>query len=172
MTEDFQGESCICLMGMAGAGKTTLGRMLARRLDWAFLDTDHLIESYYGLPLQQVLDNHGLEEFLRIEDYLVSILAVQRTVISTGGSVVYGRRAVERLKLLGRIVMLDIDLQTFRRRVGRAENRGLAIAKGACMDDLFWERKPLYEAVADLTVSTDRNSPEKCLDLIEAWIKE
>lgn len=172
MTDGFQGESCVCLMGMAGAGKTTLGRMLAQRLDWAFLDTDHLIESYYGLPLQQVLDSHGLDEFLRIEDYLVSILAVQRTVISTGGSVIYGSRAVDRLKLLGRIVHLDITLDTFKQRVGQAKNRGLAIAEGKGMDDLFWERQPLYEAVADFTISTEENPPDKCLELIEAWIND
>lgn len=162
--------SCVSLIGMAGAGKSTLGRMLAERLDWASLDTDSLIEATYGMPLQQVLDGLGLDEFLRAEEALVSMLSVRRTVISTGGSVVYGPKAVERLKLLGPVVFLDIGLETFLKRVGGGEGRGLAIAPGKTREDLFAERQPLYRAAADHTIRTDEGTRQDCLERLYALV--
>ncbi len=163
-------QACVSLIGMAGAGKSTLGRLLAERLGWAHLDTDHLIEASYGLPLQSVLDALGLETFLRAEESLVSSLSVRRTVISTGGSVVYGPTAVERLKLLGPVVFLEVSLPTFLKRVGDGGNRGLAIAPGKSREDLFAERQPLYRAAADFTLRTDEDSHQGCLERLHAWL--
>lgn len=157
---------CITLVGMAGAGKSTLGELLAGRLDWGQLDTDRYMESYYGLPLQGIMDAYGLDDFLRIEEELVSALNLTRTVISTGGSVIYGDRAVARLKELGPVVLLDIDEATFIERVGSGENRGLAIGPGKTMGDLYNERLPLYRKAADLTVRTDRLTPKECVERI------
>lgn len=163
--------ACVSLIGMAGAGKSTLGRLLADRLGWAHLDTDNLIEASYGLPLQQVLDNLGLEQFLRAEESLVRELYVRRTVISTGGSVVYGPAAVERLKLLGPVVFLEISLPTFLKRVVRGDNRGLAIAPGKTREELFAERQPLYRAAADFTLRTDEEGRQACLERLYSWIQ-
>ena len=157
---------CITLVGMAGAGKSTLGELLARRLDWGRLDTDSYMESYYGISLQAIMDTYGLTDFLRIEEGLVAKLNLTRTIISTGGSVIYGKKAVARLKELGPVVMLDIGEDTFIERVGDAENRGLAIAPGKTMRDLYFERQPLYRAAADITVSTDTSTPEECAESI------
>lgn len=159
-------QPCITLVGMAGAGKSTLGELLAKRLDWGQLDTDRYMESYYGIPLQSIMDTYGLDEFLRIEAHLVSELNLARTIISTGGSVIYGPAAVAKLKELGPMVHLEIDEATFIKRVGDAENRGLAIAPGKTMQDLYNERQPLYRAAADITVGTDRHTPEECVDII------
>lgn len=157
---------CITLVGMAGAGKSTLGQALAEHLGWEQLDTDRLMEAYYGLSLQSIMDTFGLDEFLRIESYLVSELGLKRTVISTGGSVIYSDRAVARLKELGAIVFLDIDEATFIERVGSAEDRGLAIAPGTTMVDLYNERQPLYRKAADVTVRTDSQSVDACVNEI------
>lgn len=157
---------CITLVGMAGAGKSTLGQALAARLGWGQLDTDRHLEAYYGLPLQKIMDHFGLEEFLRIEGYLVSQLSLTRTIISTGGSVIYSAPAMERLKSLGPVALLDIDEQTFLDRVGDGGNRGLAIAPGESLRDLYARRQPLYRAVADIMVRTDRDTPEACVDSI------
>ncbi len=154
---------CITLVGMAGAGKSTLGEKLADRLEWGQLDTDRYLESYYALTLQQIMDTYGLDEFLRIEGKLVSKLSLTRTVISTGGSVIYDAAAMARLKELGSVVLLDIDEQTFVERVGDAENRGLAIGPGKTMSDLYNERQPLYRAAADIVVRTDRDTPDECV---------
>jgi len=155
---------------MAGAGKSTLGRLLAEKLGWAHLDTDRLIEAYYGLNLQDILDGLGLPAFLKAEETLVSMLGVRRVVISTGGSVVYGPAAVERLKLLGPVVFLQIGLPTFLKRVGNAGNRGLAIAPGLTKEDLFRERQPLYEAAADFTLPTDSPDRSAALERLHAWL--
>ncbi len=157
---------CVTLVGMAGAGKSTLGELLARQLEWGQLDTDRYLESYYSISLQQIMDTYGLDEFLHIEEHLVSKLNLTRTVISTGGSVIYGKAAMEQLKKLGLVVLLDIDEPTFIKRVGNGENRGLAIAPGTTMRDLYNERQPLYRAAADIVVSTDKNTPEECVKQI------
>ncbi|HWR03557.1 MAG TPA: shikimate kinase, partial [Humidesulfovibrio sp.] len=75
-------QGSVSLIGMAGAGKSTLGRLLAEKIGWAHLDTDRLIESFYGLPLQDVVDGLGLAKFLEAENRLVATLSVRRTVIS------------------------------------------------------------------------------------------
>lgn len=159
-------QPCITLVGMAAAGKSTLGKLLAHRLDWGQLDTDRYMESYYAMSLQKIMDTFGLEEFLRIEEALVSDLGLTRTVISTGGSVIYSDKAVARLKGLGKVVFLDIDESTFLERVGSGKDRGLAIAPGTTMSDLYNERQPLYRAAADIIVRTDRHTPEECVGRI------
>ena len=163
---------CVSLIGMAGAGKSTLGRLLAARLGWAHLDTDQLIEAYYGQSLQDLLDGLGLAAFLKAEETLVSMLAVRRAVISTGGSVVYGPAALERLKLLGPVVHLSVSLPTFLGRVGAAGNRGLAIAQGQTREDLYRERQPLYEAAADFTLATDTNDRMASVERLHAWLMQ
>ena len=166
----LQETGCVSLIGMAGAGKSTLGRLLAEKLGWAHLDTDRLIEAYYGLPLQDILDGLGLPPFLKVEETLVSTLGLRRAVISTGGSVVYGPAAMARLKLLGPVVFLEIDLPTFLRRVGAAESRGLAIAPGMTREGLFQERQPLYRASADFTLPTGSNDHTASLESLHAWL--
>ena len=98
---------CISLIGMAGVGKSTIGMLLARELDWAFVDSDHLIEALYGTRLQTITDELGKEAFLDVEDGVVSSLRLQRTVIATGGSVVYRERCMRRLQEMGPIIYLD-----------------------------------------------------------------
>jgi shikimate kinase len=165
-------QGCLSLIGMAGAGKSTLGRIVAERLGWAHIDTDRLLEAYYGMPLQTLLDGLGLTDFLAVENKLVSMLGVRRAVISTGGSVVYGAEAMERLRLLGPVVYLEIGLEDFLRRVTPDDNRGLAIAPGRSLADLFAERQPLYSAAADFTVRTDRHGHKESLEQLMAWLEE
>jgi shikimate kinase len=157
---------------MAGAGKSTLGRLLAEKLGWAHLDTDRLMEAYYGLNLQDLLDGLGLEAFLKAEETLVSMLGVRRAVISTGGSVVYGPAALERLKLLGPVIHLSVSLETFLVRVGDAGSRGLAVAPGQTREELYLERQPLYQAAADFTLATDNTDRMASLERLLAWLRQ
>ena len=161
----------VSLIGMAGAGKSTLGRNLAKRLDWAFVDTDSLMEAYWGQDLQDLYDAVGRETFLELESFQVRNLGLNRAVIATGGSVVYSARAVERLKLLGHVVFLHIDLDTFLNRVGPAVGRAFARPPDKSLQDIFEERQPLYRAAADLTVSTQGRGVDACVDEITAWME-
>lgn len=121
---------CIVLIGMPGAGKTTVGGELARALGWAFLDSDHLIEAVYGARLQDITDALDKETFLDAECEVIRAIKANRVVLATGGSVVYREAAMRRLAELGPIVHLDIPLAVVEERVARNPQRGLAIAPG------------------------------------------
>jgi len=163
---------CVTLIGMAGAGKSTVGLVLAARLGWGHVDTDYIIEAHYGRPLQDVFDGLGREVFLRVEERLIAGLGLKRCIVSTGGSVIYGPTAIARLKELGPVIHLYADLESVTRRVADAKGRGLAIAPGQTIADLYYERLPLYQAVAQLTVDSGATSPEACAQAIEHWLAE
>ncbi len=170
-SNEFSEDCSVILIGMAGAGKSTLSPLLAKKLGWEHMDTDAVIESYYGRPLQDIVDHLGVPEFRKTEEYIVSGLGVIRTVVSTGGSVIYGPKAMERLKGLGPVVYLRISSETCLQRVGCGENRGLAIVPGQTLESLYEERIPLYEEYADFAVDTDQCSPDECVEQICEWLK-
>ncbi|WP_029896695.1 homoserine kinase [Desulfohalovibrio reitneri] len=159
-------ETCVILIGIAGAGKSTLAPLLAHKLGWEHMDTDRLLEATHGRPLQDIMDSCGRETFLHLEEEVVANLGVKRLVVSTGGSVVYSRAAMDRLRLLGTVVFLDISLETFLKRVGPAEGRAFVCPDGYCLEDVYEERRPLYLAAADVTVRTDTETPETCANQI------
>lgn len=169
--ERISEQPCLCLIGIAGAGKSTLGTLLAQGLGWPHADTDRLLEAYYAQPLQSLYDGAGQETFMQMEEHLACTLQLSRTVISTGGSVVYSQKAVAHLKTLGPVIHLRISPETFAARVGDAAGRGLCIGDKT-REQLFDERRPLYEAAADFTVETDRHTPKQCRDMIFAWLRE
>jgi shikimate kinase len=154
----------VTLIGIAGAGKSTLGKALAGKLGWAHLDTDRLIEATWGQPLQTILDERGLAGFLTVEEAVVSTIGVKRAVISTGGSVVYSAKAVERLKSLGPVIHLRIGLDTFLTRVQDAEGRAFVRPAGLSMADVYAEREPLYLKACDFHVCTDKESLDECVE--------
>lgn len=161
---------CVTLIGMAGAGKSTIGRLVAAGLGFAHLDTDDLIAAAYGLPLQATYDLLGRKRFLAAEEELVAALDVTRTVVSTGGSVVYGPRAVARLKSLGPVIHLDADLDSVASRVAQNPQRGLCIAPGQTLAELLAEREPLYRAAADFTLDSSGLDPAACAAGILEWL--
>ena len=158
-------EQCVSLIGIAGAGKSTLGKALAQRLGWAHLDTDRLVEATLGQPLQTIMDERGLKGFLAVEEAVVAMLGVKRAVVSTGGSVVYSRAAMERLKSLGPVVHLRIELDTFLNRVKDASGRAFVRPDGHSLADVYAEREPLYLQACDFHVCTDAAGLEQCVDL-------
>ena len=157
-------ELSVSLIGIAGAGKTTLGKRLAGRLGWAHLDTDRLIEATWGQNLQTILDERGHAGFLEVEEAILSTLSVHRTVISTGGSVIYSHKAIHRLKSLGPVIHLDIAVDTFIHRVQDAADRAFVRAPGLSLADVYTERQPLYRAACDFSVCTDAAGLDDCLE--------
>lgn len=160
---------CLVLIGMPGSGKSTLGSMLAGKLDWLHVDTDQVLEAWWGLPLQDIKDRLGLDRFLTAEERAVIGLWLSRCVVSTGGSVVYSEDAMAKLKSMGAVVFLEASLQTIAERIGTYEQRGLAIRPGQDLADLFQERMPLYRRYADFTLRTDQCSPVDCIQHLYTW---
>lgn len=142
----------IVLIGMAGAGKSTVGVLLAKALSRQFIDTDLVIQAAEHRRLQDILDAEGLDAFRRIEERHVLGLDARGAVIATGGSVVYSAAAMAHLKRNGTAIYLQLDADTLERRVAGADPRGLAIAPGQSFRDLYAERRPLYEKYADITI--------------------
>ena len=144
--------SNIVLVGMPSCGKSTLGRLLAKELGYDFLDTDEVIIRLNGCPLRDILDEHGVDGFIRVEEAAVCTVDVDNTVIATGGSVVYSEKAMKHLMKNGKVVYICLSFDEMERRLGDLHARGVAIAPGATLQDLYNERTPLYEKYADVTV--------------------
>lgn len=161
----------IILTGMPSCGKSTLGRMLAKELGYAFIDTDDVIIERNGCPLKDILDNEGLDGFIRREEEAVCSVTAENTVIATGGSVVYSPKAMEHLKSLGKIVYLCLEYGEVERRLGDLHERGVAIAPGKTLRDLFDERTPLYNQYANLVVSIQSgNSIRRSVNMLKALL--
>lgn len=158
----------IILIGMPGAGKSTLGVLLAKTLGYGFLDTDLVIQEREGRLLQTLVDGLGVEGFLEVEADAVCSVDCRETVIASGGSVVCRERAMLRLKELGRIVYLHLPLEELERRLNNISTRGIAMAPGQTLADLFAGRAPLYRKYADLTVDVDGQSLEETVGMVAA----
>lgn len=142
----------ITLVGMPGVGKSTVGVLLAKATGRRFVDTDLVIQTRVGAPLQDILDTRGMVAFCRIEEEVLLDMDVHSSVIATGGSVVYSAAAMGRLNRTGPIVHLDLPLDALERRISNLETRGVVLGPGRTLADLYAERRPLYETWADLTV--------------------
>lgn len=160
--------SNIILIGMAATGKSTIGKQLAERLDWAFVDTDQLLEAWWGAPLQAVNDYLGRDGFIRAEAEQILRIKLNRCIIATGGSVVYDDAAMLHLKHLGRIVYLQASFASISRRLTNPTSRGLAISAGQTLQDLYEEREPLYARHAQTVVDSDDPDIDRICSLILA----
>jgi shikimate kinase len=142
----------LALIGMPGAGKSTLGVLLAKRTARSFWDTDLLIQQAEGEPLQQIIEERGVNSFRRVEERIVLGLDCSSCVIATGGSVVYSEAAMEHLGRLGQRIYLDVPLPELEQRLGDLDKRGVIRGAGQDLEDLLAERRVLYERWADIRV--------------------
>lgn len=157
----------VTLIGMPGSGKSSVGRALARRLGYAFLDVDPLIVARYGAPdLQSVLDALGNEGFLDAEAEVIAGLRCEDTVIAPGGSAVLREGGIARLKELGPVVYLDPPVEALTRRLRNLATRGVPLAPGQTVADLYAYRAPFYEKYADLRVDSSQPRLEDTVELI------
>lgn len=140
----------VILVGMPGAGKSTVGVLLAKALRFGFVDTDLLIQAAEGRGLQELIDTRGMDAFLDLEARWVARLDCHRCVIATGGSVVYRENAMRHLAELGQIIFLDVPLAEIKGRLSNLASRGVVLAPGQDLDALYAERLPLYRATRDI----------------------
>lgn len=145
-------KSNIVMIGMPGAGKSTVGVVLAKTMGLGFVDVDLVICQINGGSLQEIVDRNSHDAFLRLEGEAALTLACERSVIATGGSMIYSSAAMEHLKRIGTIVYLKAELSEIERRVNNLETRGIAFRPGETLADLYAQRAPLYERWAELTV--------------------
>ena len=146
-------KSNITLIGMPGVGKTTLGRILARQLDYRFLDTDIVIQTKTGQPLQDILNQQGEAKFLDIEkEVVLELNDLDHTIISPGGSVIYTVEAMHHLKAISTIIYLKDKFENIQKRIPNLDSRGIVGLHGKTLYDLFKERELLYETYADKTL--------------------
>ena len=162
----------IVLIGMAGSGKSTLGVLLAKALGIPFVDTDLILQERESNLLQNIINQYGIEEFLRKEEKALLTLDVDETVIATGGSAVYSPQAMQYLKENGTIVYLKVNYNEIEKRIRNITTRGIAIEKGKTLRDIYDERIPLYEKYADIVVDSQGKDFEESLEGILKKLKE
>jgi shikimate kinase len=163
--------SNIVLIGMPGAGKSSVGRLLAERASMHFIDTDSLIQTTRGLSLQDIVNSEGYLALRRIEEKILLDLHCVNHVIATGGSAVYSHAAMAHLKRNGVIVLLEVDLPTLRSRIHDFDTRGLAKRPEQSLADLFAERSGLYLKYAEISIDCRRRSPEDVCSAILAELR-
>ena len=162
----YMNSNNIVLIGMPGAGKSTVGVILAKVLGYKFIDSDLLIQQQENRLLEKIIAEDGLEGFINIENQVNSDIETEKTVIATGGSVIYGKEAMEHLGGLGKVVYIELSLNSLKNRLGDIKQRGVALKKGQTLESLYEERCPLYEKYADIIINSDNKKVEEVLDTI------
>lgn len=160
-------KSNIVLIGMPGSGKSTIGVLLAKIIGYSFIDADLLIQAREGKKLYEIINDSGVEYFDKVENEVNSSIECERTVIATGGSVIYGKEAMEHLKSIGTVVYLNVTLSELEKRITNMATRGISIKEGQTFKDLYVERTALYKKFCDVEVKCRFKSLTKNAYLIK-----
>ena len=161
----------LILTGMPACGKSTLGVVIAKTLGMKFVDTDLLIQEVQNCKLQEIIDERGMQEFLRIEEKVLSEIEAENSIISTGGSAVYSDKAMKHLGSIGDVVYIKLSLDEIERRLNNIKTRGIAMKPGETLADLYNMRVPLYEKYADITIETEGMGIEESIEVLIEKLK-
>jgi shikimate kinase len=145
----------ITLIGMPGAGKSTVGVVLAKRMGMDFIDTDLIIQKEYNKTLAEIIDEKGIEEFKKVENDVISKLELDNTIIATGGSAVYGKEAMKHLRDISKVVYIELSEENIEDRLGDLNERGVVLEDGETLQELYDERIPLYKKYAHIIVNAN-----------------
>ena len=156
----------IVLVGMPSSGKSTVGVVLAKAMNKGFVDTDILIQQREGRTLQDIINENGNDYFHQVEEQVLLDFDESDFVVATGGSAIYFDRAMEQFKQNGTVVYLQVSLDTVLERLHNITTRGVTLAKGQTLADLYNQRIPLYEKHADVTIKADGMSVEEVVERI------
>ncbi|NLG89402.1 MAG: shikimate kinase [Clostridiaceae bacterium] len=160
----------VVLIGMPGAGKSTIGVLLAKTINYRFIDTDLIIQRKYGMLLKDIITEYGMEEFLSIEEREIICLEASQSVIATGGSIVLKETAMAHLKRIGTVVYLELPYPELEKRVKNITTRGIVMKKGQTFYDVYKERTPLYEKYAEITINCSGKTMEQIVEMIAAKV--
>lgn len=162
----------VTLIGMPSAGKSTIGVLLAKRLGYSFVDADLLIQDREKMRLCDIIEKKGLQGFLDIENAVNAGIDAEKSVIAPGGSVIYGREAMEHLKSLGVVVYLRISYEELEKRVGDVKDRGVALKDGMTLRDLYNERIAYFERYADITIDEEGRDMGEVVDELRDMLEQ
>lgn len=165
-------KSNIVLIGMAGSGKSTVGAALAGFLRLDFIDVDMLIEADQHAPLQDLLNDLGVQGFRNLEEKVILSMQYRNHVIATGGSAIYSDAGISHLKRSAVLVLLDVALPVLQQRVGDCSMRGLVKTEDQSFSQLFEERSPLYQKHADIIISCGDKSVTSVCKLIKEQVPD
>lgn len=156
----------LVFIGMPSAGKSTVGVIVAKKRGMSFIDTDVFLQTQQGRLLQDIINQEGIETFLEIEEKTIISLICENTVIATGGSVVYSEEAMKHLKQNSIIVYLYINMETVNKRLNNIKTRGVVLSPGQTLEEIYDERKPLYEMYADICIDCSDYSIDTTVEVI------
>lgn len=162
----------ITLIGMPASGKSTVGVLLAKRLGFSFVDVDIIIQEREKRLLKEIIAQDGLDGFLEVENRINASLDVDHSIIAPGGSVIYGKEAMEHLKKISTIVYLKLSYKDVEARLGNLVDRGVALKDGMTLRDLYDERIPYYEKYADITVDESGQSCGETVDYLREMMEK
>lgn len=152
----------LTLIGMPGSGKSAVGKIIASRLDWNFIDTDKCIEERHGTPLQALIDQMGDASFIRLEEETILNLEIpEQTVVSTGGSVVYSDAAMRHLASMSKIIFLDATIEAIRGHIALEAPRGIIGMTQGGLEELYQERLPRYRLYASIIIRLGAETPDE-----------
>ena len=162
----------ITLIGMPASGKSTIGVLLAKRLGYSFVDVDIVIQEQEGKLLKEIIAERGDDGFLEVENRINRELTVCKSVIAPGGSVIYGKEAMEHLKEISIVVYLKLSYESVKERLGNLVDRGVVLKDGMTLYDLYEERVPYYESYADITIDETGLEAGNIVDQLSAIMEE
>lgn len=166
-------KSNVTLIGMPASGKSTVGVLLAKRLGYSFVDSDILIQEQEKRLLKEIIAQEGIEGFMEVENRVNAGICVERSVIAPGGSVIYGKEAMEHLTEISTIVYLKLSYEELEKRLGNLVDRGVVLKNGMTLRDLYNERVPYYEKYADITIDeADAGNAGDVVDKLRAMIEQ
>ncbi|MBF0258211.1 MAG: shikimate kinase [Desulfamplus sp.] len=163
-------QSNLTLIGMPGAGKSTVGIILAKNLTFGFLDTDVLIQINQQKSLQQIINESDHLNLRDIEEKEILKLNIARHIIATGGSVPYSQKAMTHLTSISKIVFLKVSYEELERRIKNFATRGISKSPGQTFRDLYEERQILYKKYSDITIDCNRlNQDEVAMEIVKSY---
>ena len=148
----------IILIGMPGVGKSSMGKILAKKLRMKFIDGDKYISKITGKTIQEIIDDNGIDEFKNIEREILLTIQAENTVIAPGGSAIYYDDVMEHFKAIGKIIYLYAGIPVITERLGDFSKRGVVLKKGNTLKDMFNERIPLLEKHSDIKINCNGNN--------------
>lgn len=157
----------IVLIGMPASGKSTAGVILAKVLGKKFIDTDLVIQEREKALLSEIIKDKGVAGFMKTEEEAILSVDVNNTVIATGGSAVYGEKAMEHLKENGTVVYLKVEKDELFKRLTDIKERGVVLREGENIEEMYDSRIVLYEKYADIIIEERDSTIEETIRKIQ-----